>query len=196
MLKKIIALFLLLFAQHQVSCNQPKILLITGSARVGNHSAKIAQAMQQLLDKKNVNLEIMYVQTCKLPFFNIDKNIVDADVSALKHKIIAADALIFLCPTYNSGYSGILKNCIDSIGYELFAKPVGLIGYSGGADGGKASVKGLIPVLELLQAHIFYKNIIFISSVESALINHTFKNKSLENQIMALVNTIYNFVSI
>ncbi|MCF6475408.1 NAD(P)H-dependent oxidoreductase [Nonomuraea sp. MG754425] len=64
--------------------------------------------------------------------------------------IDAADALVFVMPEYNYGFSAPLKNALDFLHDEWAYKPVGLVSY-GGLSGGLRAVEMLKPVLVKLR---------------------------------------------
>ncbi|MDP4511027.1 NADPH-dependent FMN reductase [Nonomuraea turcica] len=64
--------------------------------------------------------------------------------------IDAADALVFVMPEYNYGFSAPLKNALDFLHEEWAYKPVGLVSY-GGLSGGLRAVEMLKPVLVKLR---------------------------------------------
>lgn len=64
--------------------------------------------------------------------------------------VAAADAIIFVMPEYNHGYTAPLKNAIDYLYREWQHKPVGLVSY-GGVVGGTRAVQQLKPVLAALR---------------------------------------------
>jgi NAD(P)H-dependent FMN reductase len=51
-------------------------------------------------------------------------------------KINKGDAAVVVSPKYNSGYPGVLKNCIDYLLPEFRRKPIGIVTVSGGSFGG------------------------------------------------------------
>lgn len=53
-------------------------------------------------------------------------------------KIASGDAIIFISPEYNHGYSPALKNALDYLGKEWQGKPAAYIGY--GATNGSRSI--------------------------------------------------------
>jgi len=63
-----------------------------------------------------------------------------------------ADAVIWLTPEYNHGYTSAVKNAIDYLHDELRRKPVAVCGLSGGMLGGARAVEQLKLVLIELHA--------------------------------------------
>lgn len=60
--------------------------------------------------------------------------------------VAEADAIVFVMPEYNGGFTAPLKNAIDYLVHEWKDKPVGLVGY-GMSSGGMRAVHMIKPVL-------------------------------------------------
>jgi multimeric flavodoxin WrbA len=60
----------------------------------------------------------------------------------------AAQGIILATPEYHGGYSGVLKNALDLMGFEEFEGKVrGLVGVSGGGMGAFGSLNNLRAVV-------------------------------------------------
>ncbi len=58
------------------------------------------------------------------------------DVFTLREEVRAAQGIILATPEYHGGYSGVLKNALDLMGFEEFeGKMLGLVGVSGSGMG-------------------------------------------------------------
>ena len=80
----------------------------------------------------------------ELPFCNDDDTDTPTEVSSLRRDVGTAHGLIIGTPEYHGGYSGVLKNAIDLMGFDEFeGKIIGLIGVSGGAMGASQALEGL-----------------------------------------------------
>ncbi len=64
--------------------------------------------------------------------------------------IDASDAVLFVLPMYNGGYTAPFKNAIDFLYREWRGKPVGIVSYSAGPTGGAPAAEMLLPVLTRL----------------------------------------------
>ncbi|MEV7522190.1 NAD(P)H-dependent oxidoreductase [Streptomyces sp. NPDC091371] len=69
------------------------------------------------------------------------------DWSAL---IESSDAVLFVLPMYNGGYTAPFKNAIDFLYREWEGKPAGIVSYSAGPSGGAPAAEMLLPVLSLV----------------------------------------------
>jgi NAD(P)H-dependent FMN reductase len=68
-------------------------------------------------------------------------------VLTFRAAMAGADAVVWLSPEYNHGYTSAIKNAIDYLHAELRRKPVAVCGLSGGALGGARAVEQLKLVL-------------------------------------------------
>ncbi len=64
--------------------------------------------------------------------------------------VSAADAVVFVMPEYNYGYSAPLKNAIDYLHTEWAYKPIGFVSY-GGMSGGIRAVQMIKQVVTALR---------------------------------------------
>lgn len=76
-------------------------------------------------------------------------------VHRLRADVRRAQGIILGTPEYHGGYSGVLKNALDLMGFKEFqGKIVGLLGVAGGATGAINSLNGLRTVCRNLRAWV------------------------------------------
>jgi NAD(P)H-dependent FMN reductase len=137
-----------------------KILLISGSARKESYNGKLAAAAARLASAQGVETDLVAPDDLRLPLYDGDLEEAEglpAAVVALKARFVAADAVLFACPEYNSSITPLLKNLIDWVsraGSDTEAplaaykgKVAGLVAASPGALGG---MRGLVTVRSIL----------------------------------------------
>jgi chromate reductase, NAD(P)H dehydrogenase (quinone) len=91
--------------------NQIQILGIAGSLRRQSYNRSALRAAQQLVPE-GATLEIFELDG--IPGFNQDEEQNPPDkVVALKTRVRAAHAILFVTPEYNYSVPGVLKNAID-----------------------------------------------------------------------------------
>lgn len=119
--------------------NHPLTILgISGSLRRASYNRGTLRAAQQLAPQ-GTQIEIFELD--EIPLYNQDlEPHTPADVSLLKSRVRAADAILFVTPEYNYSVPGVLKNAIDwaSRPYGDSAwegKPVAVMGASAGTTG-------------------------------------------------------------
>lgn len=119
-----------------------KVGLILGSNRPSRICPEIGNWVQNNLASSDYETEVLDLNQINLPFLD------EAEVPAKQQyqkdhskewsqKIESLDAVIFIYPQYNWGYSAVLKNAIDYLASEWRNKKVAFISY--GSHGGLQS---------------------------------------------------------
>jgi NAD(P)H-dependent FMN reductase len=124
-----------------------KVAIIIGSTREGRVTDRLATWVAEEV-KKHAEHEIIDLKDYPLPFFdeaispryNPERTPSEAAQKWL-NKIAEFDAYVLLTPEYNRATSGVLKNALDFVAYEMEQKPVALIGH--GTTGGAQAVGNL-----------------------------------------------------
>jgi chromate reductase, NAD(P)H dehydrogenase (quinone) len=135
-----------------------KVLGIVGSLRRDSYNAQLLRAAEQLLPD-GVEL-VEFSQLASIPAYDEDlEGTLNASVSALKHAIAEADAVLFATPEYNGSVPGFLKNALDWVSRPiehnaLRNKPVAVIGTSTGMFGAVWAQAELRRVLGLIGARV------------------------------------------
>ena len=122
-----------------------KIQIIVGSVREGRIAIKVARWVQRSIEKANfstVQTELVDLKQWDLPIFAGAHPPITGIYDQPKQqewadKISQADAIIFISPEYNHGYSPALKNALDYLGKEWQGKPAAYISY-GGTNGSRS----------------------------------------------------------
>jgi FMN reductase len=84
-----------------------------------------------------------------------DSDDVSQDVLRLCEEVKRAQGVILATPEYHGGYSGVLKNALDLMGFDEFeGKMIGLVGVSGGSMGAFGALAGLRSVGRALHAWV------------------------------------------
>lgn len=88
------------------------ILGISGSLRQASFNTALLHAAQELAP---AGMTIAIHRLHDLPLFNqdVEEQGDPAAVTAFKEAIDNADGLLFACPEYNGGITGVLKNAVD-----------------------------------------------------------------------------------
>lgn len=116
-----------------------KIALIVGSIRTGRQSHKVAHYLQNELEKRNIEVDVIDLLHHPLPMMEERISKVPnppAAVSEISARLKAADGVLLITPEYHGSYSGVLKNALDYFLAEFSRKPMGVVTTSGGKLGG------------------------------------------------------------
>jgi chromate reductase len=151
-----------------------KIVAISGSIRNGSYNTALLRAAQTVVP---ADCQIELASITEIPFYNEDDEKthgVPAVVTALKEKIIAADALLISTPEYNHGIPGVIKNAIDwctrppkDIPKVFHQRKVGLIGASPSKFGTAFSQTVWLPMLTYLNVHLYSGIQLFVGSAHT-----------------------------
>lgn len=77
------------------------------------------------------------------------------DVARLCEEVKRAQGILLATPEYHGGYSGVLKNALDLMGFDEFeGKMIGLIGVAGGSTGAFGALSALRSVGRALHAWV------------------------------------------
>jgi chromate reductase, NAD(P)H dehydrogenase (quinone) len=116
-----------------------QVIGLSGSLRRGSYNTALLKAAAAAAP------EGVYVDVhdlSEVPLFNEDVRLrgEPAGVRSLKAAVAVADAVLLATPEYNYSFSGVLKNALDWTSRPpaespLRAKPVAIVGASGGSSG-------------------------------------------------------------
>lgn len=125
----------------------PKIGIVIGSTREGRATDRLATWVTEEV-KKSAEVEVIDLKDYPLPFFeeavspryNSERKPTEP-VQKWLDKVAEFNGYVFITPEYNRSTSGVLKNAIDFLDYQMEEKPVALVGH--GTTGGAQAVANL-----------------------------------------------------
>ena len=134
------------------------IVIISGSVRPGNASARVSKWVENVAKNTLQDTEVSVVDlaTLNLPRFEEaippmmnDQREPTGAVKQWLDALGAADGYVFVTPEYNHGMSGALKDAIDYIGHQIMKKPFMVVSHGGigGARAGASPARGASPAL-------------------------------------------------
>jgi NAD(P)H-dependent FMN reductase len=141
-----------------LSAEEPTITVlgVSGSLRAASLNTAVVETAAELCTPP-MQMDI-YRGIGELPFFNSDVELSDPPSSVLefRSRIEAADAVLFSCPEYAHGMSGVLKNALEWVvgGGELIGKPTAVVSASTSITGGDRAQAWLTETLEVMGAQI------------------------------------------
>ncbi len=117
-----------------------KITLISGSPRKQSVTVRVALFLERYFTEKGHDLSLIDLRELGLPFTEDPwqkEEEVPETRKALWKKMHDSDAMVFVSPEYNGGYSPALKLLIDHFPKQSYArKTIGIVTASPGAMGG------------------------------------------------------------
>ena len=123
------------------------IPVVLGSIRPSRRSYHPARLLHERALAAGHRSELIDLQELGLPMYGPDEAEAHPSVRAFKAAMDEADAVIWLSPEYNHGYTSAIKNAVDYLHEEIRRKPVAVCGLSGSALGGARAVEQLKLVL-------------------------------------------------
>lgn len=160
----------------------PKVLVISGTDRVGSNSRKISDYVAGLLKKNSADVDVLDLAELK-PTSHGGPHYGNAarpeTLASAIAKVSQADGIYLVVPEYNGSMPGALKYFIDHWKYpESFEfRPMALCGL-GGIFGGLRPVEHLQGVLGYRNAFI-YPERIFVRDVHKVLKDTAIPNDPL-----------------
>ena len=138
--------------------HQPcKIVGISGSLRSGSYTTLAVRLALKGAEELECQTKLIDLRDYQLLFCDgkDDESQFPKDVFRLREEVKQAHGIILGTPEYHGGYSGVLKNALDLMGFEEFeGKMLGLLGVSGGAMGAFGAMNSLREVGRALHAWV------------------------------------------
>lgn len=120
-----------------------RIVLILGSVRTDNFTAKAAALVLDELRRENVRVEVLNPAELVLPPPGLDG---DAEgPKKLRKAVSDATGVVLATPEYHGSFSSVIKLVIENLGFPsmLAGKPVALLGVAAGRIGAIKSLEHL-----------------------------------------------------
>jgi FMN reductase len=134
-----------------------KIVGISGSLRPGSYTTRAVALALKGAEGLGCQTKLIELREYQLVFCDgkDDESHFPEGVFRLRQEVKQAQGIILGTPEYHGGYSGVLKNALDLMGFEEFeGKMLGLVGVSGGAMGAFGAMNGLREVGRALHAWV------------------------------------------
>lgn len=120
------------------------IPVVLGSVRQNRLSERPARLLVERLTAFGCQAPLLDLRALNLPIYGQtpDQDQLPA-VAELQALAASADAMVWLTPEYNHGYTSAVKNAVDFLHAEMRRKPIAVCGLSGGNLGGVRAVEQL-----------------------------------------------------
>jgi FMN reductase len=118
-----------------------RIAGICGSIRQGSYT-RMALALRGV-EEAGAQTELIDLRDYRVIFCDgkDDESLYPEDVFKLREAVRRVQGIILATPEYHGGYSGVLKNALDLMGFEEFeGKMLALVGVSGGRMGASGAI--------------------------------------------------------
>lgn len=134
-----------------------RVIAICGSLRRGSYTRMALELALEGARELGAQVELLDLRDYDLVFCDGSKREESRapDVARLQDRVKEAQGIILGTPEYHSGYSGVLKNALDLMGFDEFGgKVVGLVAVSGGSMGAANALNALRVVGRSLHAWV------------------------------------------
>lgn len=181
----------------------PKILIVPGSARRESYNRKLAAVAARFAREAGAEVELIDPADYRLPLF--DQELEEAgglppEARSLKQKFIAADALIFAAPEYNSSITPLLKNLIDWVSRAesddepplaaYRGKVAGLLAASPGGLGGLRGLVHLRSILGNIGVHVVPSQFALGSAYDQFTADGDLKEEGAKKSVKGVVDQV------
>lgn len=146
--------------------------IIIGTTRQGRVTDTLAKWVAHELEGK-ATYEMIDLADYPMPFINEPSPRYNPDrqaepaVQAWLDKVASFDAYVFVTPEYNRSISGVLKNAIDLLDYQMEQKPAAIVAH--GSNGGAQAVDALRTILPQVGVVLVPKNVYFGAGVGESI---------------------------
>jgi len=175
---------------------QPKIVGISGSLRPGSYTTRAVALALQGAEELKCETRLIDLREYQLVFCDgkEDESQFPRDVFRLREAVRAAQGIILGTPEYHGGYSGVLKNALDLMGFEEFeGKMLGLVGVSGGAMGAFGAMNSLREVGRALHAWVIPEQASIPQAWQEFDADGKLKDPKLDNRVRQVGRQVARF---
>ncbi|MCW1912089.1 NAD(P)H-dependent oxidoreductase [Luteolibacter sp. GHJ8] len=137
-----------------------KLLILPGSARRESFNRKLAGIAAKIAAEAGAEVDLVDPADFRLPLYDAELEEAEGlpeNAKALKQKFIAAHAILFASPEYNSSITPLMKNTIDWVSRTETDDEPDLVAYRGkvaglisASPGGFGGMRGLVHLRSIL----------------------------------------------
>ncbi len=137
-----------------------KLLILPGSARRESYNRKLAAIAAKIAAEAGAEVDLVDPADFRLPLYDAELEEAEglpANAKTLKQKFLAAQAILFVSPEYNSSITPLMKNIIDWVSRAESDDEPDLAAYKGkvagllsASPGGFGGMRGLVTLRSLL----------------------------------------------
>jgi FMN reductase len=147
-------------------------------------------------ERTGAETQLIDLRTYQLVFCNggDEEGNYPKDVTRLREDVRKASGVILATPEYHGGFSGVLKNALDLMGFDEFeGKMIGLVGVSGGRMGASGALHSLRDVGRALHAWVIPEQASVPTVYEAFNDDGTLKDKGVEERLLSVGKQVADF---
>ena len=175
-----------------------RVVGICGSLRTGSYTRMALTIALQGAEEAGAQTQLIDLRDYQLMFCDGgDSEKLPKDVVRLRDEVKRAHGIILATPEYHGGYSGVLKNSLDLMGFDEFeGKMLGLVGVSAGSMGALGALNALRSVGRAVHAWVVPEQagVPHVDDVFDEKGNC--KDKSVEKRLRAVGRQVAKFASL
>ena len=176
-----------------------KVVGICGSLRQASYTRMALKVALRGAEEAGAETQLIDLRDYQLVFCDggdsDDKT--PQDVSRLREEVKGAQGVILATPEYHGGYSGVLKNALDLMGFDEFeGKMIGLVGVSGGSMGAFGALSALRSVGRALHAWVVPEQAAVANVDEVFDEDGNCRVKDIEGRLRAVGRQVAKFASL
>ena len=175
-----------------------KVAGICGSLREGSYTRMALAVALRGAEEAGAEARLIDLRNYKLVFCDGgDSEELPKDVARLQEEVKGAQGVVLATPEYHGGYSGVLKNALDLMGFDEFeGKMIGLVGVSGGGMGASGALAGLRSVGRALHAWVVPEQAAVAHVGEVFDEQGNCKDKAIEKRFKAVGRQVAKFAGL
>ncbi len=179
--------------------NKSRIVGICGSLRKKSYTRMALKVALRGAEEAGAETHLIDLRDYQLVFCDGGDGDGDPpkDVARLREEVNRAQGVLLATPEYHGGYSGVLKNALDLMGFDEFeGKMIGLVGVSGGNMGAFGALSALRSVGRALHAWVVPEQAAVANVKEVFDDEGNCKDKAIERRLKAVGRQVAKFASL
>lgn len=181
---------------HKQEEDRIVVVGICGSLRSGSYTQMALQLALQGAQELGAQTNLIDLNAYQLPFCDgrDDHSSYAGDVLRLRRDVRAAHGIILGTPEYHGGFSGVLKNALDLMGFAEFeGRMIGLVGVSGGQMGALNALINLRAIGRSLHAWVIPEQVSIPMAWKQFDDAGNLKDKGLEDRVKEVGRQVARF---
>jgi NAD(P)H-dependent FMN reductase len=182
--------------ENQVKSGDAPVLVaaICGSLRQQSYTRMALRLALRGAAERGAQTRLIDLRDYSLVFCDGRDGVYPESVGQLQRVVQEADGIILGTPDYHGGFSGVLKNALDLMGFDEFeGKMIGLVGVSGGQMGAFEAINGLRNIGRALHAWVIPDQIVVAEAWRLFDEQGELKDKKLQERVLKVGREVARF---